>query len=73
MKRRVVHSNSTDVLEAHVASILGFTQVSCLAYLSTLKMEMTCSSETSVDFRRVTWRYIPVDETFHTCFSEWLD
>jgi hypothetical protein len=40
-----------------------FTLVSCLAYSSTLKMEATYSSETSVDFRRTTWRYIPEDRT----------
>jgi hypothetical protein len=28
----------------------AFTLVSCLAYFTTLKMEATCSSETSVDF-----------------------
>jgi hypothetical protein len=36
-----------------------FMLVSCLAYSSTLKMEVICSSETSVDFQRITWRYIP--------------
>jgi hypothetical protein len=39
------------------------TLVSCLAYSSTLKMEATCSSETSIDFRRTTRRYIPEDGT----------
>jgi hypothetical protein len=33
-------------------------QLTCLAYSSTLKMEATCSSETSVDFQRTTLRYI---------------
>jgi hypothetical protein len=33
--------------------------LSCLAYSSTLKMEATCSSETSVDFLQKTRRYIP--------------
>jgi hypothetical protein len=37
----------------------AFTLVSCLAYSSTLKMEVTCSSETSVDFQLTTRRYIP--------------
>jgi hypothetical protein len=36
-----------------------FMLVSYLAYSSTLKMEATCSSETSVDFQRITRRYIP--------------
>jgi hypothetical protein len=33
--------------------------VSCLAYSSTLKMDVTFSSETSVDFQRTTLSYIP--------------
>jgi hypothetical protein len=36
-----------------------FTLLSCLAYFSNLKMEATCSSETYVDFQRITRRYIP--------------
>jgi hypothetical protein len=40
-----------------------FTLVSCLAYSSTMKMEATCSSETSVDFQRTTRHYIPEDKT----------
>jgi hypothetical protein len=35
--------------------------VSCLAYSSTLKIEATCYSETSVDFQRIARRYIPED------------
>jgi hypothetical protein len=42
-----------------------FMLISCLAYPSTLKMEVTCSTETSVDFQRTTWRYIPEDRTLH--------
>jgi hypothetical protein len=40
-----------------------------LAYSSTLKMEATFSSETSVDFQPTTRRYIPEDRTFqcHRC------
>jgi hypothetical protein len=34
------------------------TLVSCSAYSSTLKMEVICYSETSVDFQRTTQRYI---------------
>jgi hypothetical protein len=40
-----------------------FKLVSCLSYLSTLKIEATYSSETAVDFQRTTWRYIPEDRT----------
>jgi hypothetical protein len=39
--------------------------ISCLAYASNLKIEATCSSETSVDFERTTRRYIPEDKTLH--------
>jgi hypothetical protein len=40
--------------------------VSCLAYSSTLKVEVIRSSETSVDFQRITRRYIPEDKrTLH--------
>jgi hypothetical protein len=48
------------------------TLVSCLAYSSTLKMEAICSSETSVDFQRTTWRYIPEDRTLHMYNLFWL-
>jgi hypothetical protein len=46
-----------------------FTLVSCLTYFSTLKMEATCSSETSVDTQQTTRRYIPEDGTLynHRC------
>jgi hypothetical protein len=33
--------------------------VFCSAYASTMKIEAICSSETSVDFQRTTWPYIP--------------
>jgi hypothetical protein len=36
-----------------------------VAYPSTLKIEATYSSETSVDFRRTTRRYIAEDESLH--------
>jgi hypothetical protein len=41
-----------------------FMLVSCLAYSSILKMEATCSPETSVDFQQTTLRYIPEYRTF---------
>jgi hypothetical protein len=37
--------------------------VSCLAYSSTLKVDATSSSETSVNFQRTTRRYIPEERT----------
>jgi hypothetical protein len=40
-----------------------FTLVSCLAHSSILKMETTCTFETSVDFQRTTRNYIPEDVT----------
>jgi hypothetical protein len=33
--------------------------------LRTLKIEVTCSSETSVDFQRTKWHYIPEDRTLN--------
>jgi hypothetical protein len=46
--------------------------VSCLGYSSTLKMEVTDSSGTSVDFQRTTQRYIPEDNILHSllCLQE---
>jgi hypothetical protein len=41
----------------------AFMLVSCSAYLAQ-KMEVICSSETSVDFQRTTRRYIPEDILF---------
>jgi hypothetical protein len=40
-----------------------FMLVTCSTYSLTLKMEATYSSETSVDFQRITQRYIPEDRT----------
>jgi hypothetical protein len=39
-----------------------FTLISCLAYCSTLKTEVTCSCEMSIDFQRTTELFI-----YHTC------
>jgi hypothetical protein len=39
--------------------------VSFLAYSSTLKMVVTCSSETSADFQQTAQLYIPEDRTIH--------
>jgi hypothetical protein len=44
---------------------LFFILVSCLGYSSTLEMEATCFSETSVDFEWTTRRYIPEGRTLH--------
>jgi hypothetical protein len=46
-----------------------FILVSCLDYSSTLKMEATCSPETSVNCQRTTRCYIPEDRTLynHSC------
>jgi hypothetical protein len=40
--------------------------LSCLAFYSTLKMEVACPSETSVDFQSTTRRYIVDDVTLQT-------
>jgi hypothetical protein len=39
--------------------------VSCMAYTSALKMEVTCSFKTSVNFQHTTWCYIPEDRHPH--------
>jgi hypothetical protein len=41
----------------------AFTLVSGSAYTSTLKMEAICTSETSIEFKRNSRRYIPKDGT----------
>jgi hypothetical protein len=46
------------------------TLVSCSTY-STLKMEVICSSETSVDFRRTTRRYVPEASTPYVKEFRW--
>jgi hypothetical protein len=43
-----------------------FGGIYCLNY-STLKIEIICSSETSVDFERSTWRYISEDLKTEIC------
>jgi hypothetical protein len=48
----------------------SFMLVSCLAYSSTLNMEAKYSFETSVDFQRTKWRYIPEDRNLHNHRSE---
>jgi hypothetical protein len=60
-----VHSPFQSILPCYMQDMLAacFILVSCLAYSSTLKMETTCSSETSVDFHRTTLRYIPKHRT----------
>jgi hypothetical protein len=49
----------------HIQALLAtcFTLVSCLACSSTLKMEATCFSETSVELQRTAQRHIPEDIT----------
>jgi hypothetical protein len=42
-------------------------------FLSTLKMEAICSSETSVDTRRTTRHYIPEDCTLQVIISSYPD
>jgi hypothetical protein len=49
-----------------------FMLVSCLAYSSTLKMEVTCSSETLAGFQWTTQHYIPQDRTLHKNCCETL-
>jgi hypothetical protein len=48
----------------------AFTLVSCSAFSFTLKMEVICSSETSIDTQRTTGRYIPEGGTLHNHHCE---
>jgi hypothetical protein len=43
-----------------------FMLVSCLVYSSTLKMDVTCSSETTADIQQTTWHYIPEKRNLQT-------
>jgi hypothetical protein len=52
--RRIMSPLSSGSSRAVVAT--GFMLASCSAYSSTLNMEVTCSSETSVEFQRTTRR-----------------
>jgi hypothetical protein len=47
-----------------ISQVPYFMLVSCLVFSPTLKMETTCSSETSADRQRIIWRYIPAVEVF---------
>jgi hypothetical protein len=49
--------------------VVCFMLVSYLVHFSTLKMESTQSSETSVDFQRTTWLYIPKNRTLQIIIS----
>jgi hypothetical protein len=48
----------------------AFMLVSCLAYSSTLKVELICFSEMLVDFQQTTQRYIPNDRILHNHHCE---
>jgi hypothetical protein len=80
-----VHWKSTNVSEEHVASIFKIKEqakqetsrsgqqaelVSCSSFSSTLKMEATCSFETSVDFQWTMHNHIPEGRTPHNCHCE---
>jgi hypothetical protein len=45
-----------------------FMLISCSANSSALKMEVTCSSEMSVNIQLTIWCYIPEDRTLHKIF-----
>jgi hypothetical protein len=55
------HLQGRRICKARNQQATCFTLVSYLAYSSILKMEATCSSETSVDFQQTTGRYNPED------------
>jgi hypothetical protein len=59
-KNKLSRKQSRSITALFVSSIMLVTY---LSYSSTLKMEGTYSSETSVEFQRTTWHYIPEDRT----------
>jgi hypothetical protein len=59
-----------EVLTAVALLATRFTLVSCLTYSSTVKMEATKSSETSIDFQRNTRCYISRGRTVHRHIRE---
>jgi hypothetical protein len=66
------HLQDWRVIETSRALLVTwFTLISCLPYSWTLKMEATCSSETSVDFYRSTRRYNPGD-TLHDHLKSYI-
>jgi hypothetical protein len=52
----------------HTGSAFCLLYAGYLAYISTLKMEATCSSESSVGFQRTERSYIQEDRTLHNHF-----
>jgi hypothetical protein len=56
---------SSSILKSKPSKKPAWKQVASRAYFSTLKMEATCSSETSVNFQWITGRYMPQDRTLH--------
>jgi hypothetical protein len=55
------------ILDEHNAC--SFMPASCLAYFSTLKTEVVCSSEMSVDFHQTAWHYITEDRILHPRYN----
>jgi hypothetical protein len=66
---RVPKPNCSRIFSLPGFHLLGYNAshllVSCEAYSLTLKIEATCSSETSVYFQRTTWCYVLEDRTLH--------
>jgi hypothetical protein len=61
--RRVVSPPSSVLKSKWNKKSACFKLVSCFDYSPTLKMEASCSYETSVDFQWIAWRYMPEDRT----------
>jgi hypothetical protein len=60
-----LHSPPVSYIIRNFGKPPAFTLVSCSAYSPTLRIEAICSSKTSVNFQRTTWRYITEDGTLH--------
>jgi hypothetical protein len=67
MHKKIKQSNTLLFPELHLLATCFHTVLSS-AYSSTLKVEAIRSSETSIDFQWVTWRYIPEDSTLREEF-----
>jgi hypothetical protein len=50
------------ICRLHITSYC-FMLLSCLAYSSSLKFEVTCSSEISIEFQQNIWVHIPEERT----------
>jgi hypothetical protein len=71
LKNPIFWDTTPTVSAEHIPLLVTcFMLVYCVAYSSTLKMEATCSSETSVDYQRTAFCCFPEDITLPNHHSE---